>query len=145
MIKGFKEFLMRGNVVDLAVAVVIGVAFQAVITAITESVIYPIVAVFGGPDASGLTWQITANEGTTVDFGALITAILNFLIIALAVYFIVVLPINKLRSMGKQPDEEELIEESTVLLREIRDLLANATGSQPSSGDAASTGRPAGR
>lgn len=143
MIKGFKEFLMRGNVVDLAVAVVIGIAFQAVITAITESIIYPIVAVFGGSDASGLTWQITSNEGTTVDFGALITAILNFFIIAAAVYLIVVLPINKLRSL-RQPAEEELIEENTVLLREIRDLLANGAGAQPPSGDSAGTGRPAG-
>lgn len=130
MIRGFREFVMRGNVVDLAVAVVIGIAFQAVITAITESIIYPVVNVFGGTDAEGLTWQITANEGTTVDFGALITALINFLIIAAAVYFIVVVPINKLRSM-RQAEKEEVIEENIVLLREIRDLLAN---SQPSPG-----------
>lgn len=131
MIKGFKDFLMRGNVIDLAVAFVMGLAFEAVVTAVTENVIYPVVAIFGSPGSEGLTWQITDNEGTTIDFSALITAVINFLLIAAAVYFLIVLPINKLRSLRKQPEEEELIEENTELLREIRDLLANRTGSTP--------------
>jgi large conductance mechanosensitive channel len=127
MIKGFKEFLLRGNVVDLAVAFVIGVAFAGVIGAFTEKIINPIIASVGGNTAgAGLGFQIReGNDKTFVDFGALITATVNFIIVAAAVYFIVVVPMNKIMSMrksGAEP-EPEAPAEDVIVLQEIRDLL----------------------
>lgn len=136
MIAGFKEFLMRGSVVDLAVAVVIGLAFESIIAAFTDNVIYPIVNVFGGADADGLSWQITANENTTIDVGAVITALVHFLIVAFAVYFFVVLPINKVKEWRGVAEEEA--EENILLLREIRDLLTTSAATPDSTTDARS-------
>ncbi|WP_301201328.1 large conductance mechanosensitive channel protein MscL, partial [Corynebacterium stationis] len=96
MLKGFKDFIMRGNVIDLAVGVIIGAAFTAIVTAITDSLIQPIINSFGSADMAGLGFQITDNENTFIDFGVVITAVINFLIIAAVVYFIIVAPINKL-------------------------------------------------
>ena len=94
MIKGFKEFILRGNVVDLAIAVVIGVAFGAVITAFVADLITPLIAAIGGkPDFSGL--YFTAN-GSKFLYGAFINAVISFVIIAAAIYFVVVVPLNKL-------------------------------------------------
>ena len=126
MIKGFKDFIMRGNVVDLAVAVVIGTAFTAVVTSVTNNIINPLIAVFGGNNVNGLAWQIIdSNKKTVVDFGAVITAIINFLVIAAVVYFLVVTPMNLLaerRKRGEEP-EPKAPAEDIVLLQEIRDLL----------------------
>jgi len=94
MIKGLKEFILRGNVVDLAIAVVIGVAFGAVITAFVADLITPLIAAIGGkPDFSGL--YFTAN-GSKFLYGAFINAVISFVIIAAAIYFVVVVPLNKL-------------------------------------------------
>lgn len=130
MIKGFKDFIQRGNVIDLAVAVVIGTALTAVVTAVVDNVITPLIAATGGvPDTSEL-WIVTLN-GAEFRFGAVIAALLNFLIIAAAVYFVIVLPMNKLaerRKKGLEP-EPEAPAEDVLLLTEIRDLLAaQATG-----------------
>ncbi|HIW91197.1 MAG TPA: large conductance mechanosensitive channel protein MscL [Candidatus Corynebacterium avicola] len=133
MLKGFKDFIMRGNVMELAIAVIIGSAFTAIVTAVTESLIQPIINSFGGADVDGLAWRIRDGmDSTVIDFGAIITAVINFLIIAAVVYFILVAPLNKLNDMrmrrqGIDPDEAEATE--TDLLIEIRDLLAaqNAT------------------
>jgi large conductance mechanosensitive channel len=126
VIQGFKNFIMRGNVVDLAVAVVIGAAFTGVVTSFTNNIINPLIAVFGGENVNGLAWQILAsNKKTVVDFGAVITAIINFLIIAAVVYFLVVTPMNLLaerRKRGEEP-EPKAPAEDIVLLQEIRDLL----------------------
>jgi large conductance mechanosensitive channel len=127
MIKGFKEFLLRGNVVDLAVAVVIGAAFAGVIGAFTGKIINPIIASVGGNGAgAGLGKRIrSSNPDTFVDFGALITATINFIIVAAAVYFIVVVPMNKIMSMRKSGEEPapEAPAEDVIVLQEIRDLL----------------------
>ena len=94
MIKGFKEFIMRGNVVDLAIAVVIGVAFGAVVTAFVADIITPLIAAIGGkPDFSAL--YFTAN-GSKFLYGSFINAIISFVVIAAAIYFAVVVPLNKL-------------------------------------------------
>jgi len=94
MLKGFREFIMRGNVVDLAIAVVIGAAFGAVVTALVEDIITPLIAaIFGKPDFSNLAFTINKS---TFHYGALINAIVSFLSIAAAIYFLVVLPLNKL-------------------------------------------------
>ncbi|MFI9813958.1 large-conductance mechanosensitive channel protein MscL [Saccharothrix variisporea] len=125
MIKGFKDFLMRGNVIDLAVAVVIGAAFSAIVTAFTNNLINPVVALFGGNNVAGLAVQLGSTEKTTVDFGAIITATINFLIVAAVVYFIFVMPMNKIKERRKRGEEPGPAEPTDVeLLKEIRDLLA---------------------
>lgn len=131
MLKGFKDFLMRGNVVDLAVAVVIGTAFTAIVTAFTTHLINPLIAALGGAEVNGLGFYvISGNENTFVDFGAVITAALNFLIIAAVVYFILVAPMNKLKEIqaarkGVEEDEQTPASIEAELLEEIRDLLKN--------------------
>lgn len=127
MIKGFREFIMRGNVVDLAVAVVIGGAFGAIVTKFVEAIINPIVASLGGGGAIGLGIQLgdANNEATFLNIGAVITAIINFLIIAAVVYFILVVPMNKLQERRKAGVAEEPAApaEDVLVLQEIRDLL----------------------
>lgn len=125
--KGFKEFVMQGNVLDLAVGVVIGGAFTALITAFVEKLIQPIINVFGGTNVNGLAFQLT-NEKTVVDLGALLSAIIAFLITAAVVYFVFVLPVTKARAFDRKrrglPEQEEGgAPEDVVLLGEIRDLL----------------------
>ena len=104
MIKGFREFILRGNVIDLAVAVVIGVAFGAVITAFVTDILTPLIAaIFGQPSFKELTFTI---NGAKFLYGAFIDALISFLLIAAAIYFIVVLPMNKLaerRARGADP------------------------------------------
>jgi large conductance mechanosensitive channel len=130
VIQGFKNFIMRGNVVDLAVAVAIGVAFTAVVTSFTNNIVNPLIAVFGGSNVHGLAWQIIAkNDKTVMDFGAVITAIINFLVVAAVIYFLVVVPMNLLaerRRRGEEP-EPKAPAEDIVLLQEIRDLLSQRT------------------
>lgn len=131
MLDGFKKFIARGNMVDMAVGVVMGAAVTSVVTAIVEKVINPLIAmIFGTENMDGLL-AFTVN-GSTVSFGAVIGALINFLVVAAAVYFCIVLPINKFRDMatarhGVQDEAEEPLspEEQTVaLLQEIRDELA---------------------
>jgi large conductance mechanosensitive channel len=123
MIKGFKDFLLRGNVVDLAVAVVIGIAFGAVINAFAKDFIGGIIGVIGGtPNFDGA--GIAANGGKII-IGSTITALNNFVIVAAAVYFFVVVPVNHLMARRKSGEEPpvEAPSEDIVLLQEIRDLL----------------------
>jgi large conductance mechanosensitive channel len=123
MIKGFKDFLLRGNVVDLAVAVVIGIAFGAVINAFAKDFIGGIIGVIGGsPNFDGA--GIEANGGKIV-IGSTINALINFVIVAAAVYFFVVVPVNALMARRKSGEEPpvEAPSEDIVLLQEIRDLL----------------------
>lgn len=118
MLKGFKDFLMRGNVVDLAVAVVIGTAFGTVVTAFVKVIMDLLGKLGGTPNFSG--W----NPGG-VAFGAFLTALISFIIVAAAVYFMVVVPMNTLaarRATGVEPETEAPSEE-VVLLTEIRDAL----------------------
>jgi large conductance mechanosensitive channel len=105
---GFKDFIGRGNVVELAVAVVIGTAFGAVVTAFVSGLLTPLVAaIVGEPDFGDLTF--TVNESTFA-YGAFINAVISFLMIAAAVYFVVVLPMNRLqerRRRGQDPETKE--------------------------------------
>jgi large conductance mechanosensitive channel len=130
MLQDLKKFLMRGNVVDLAVAVVIGVAFQAVVTAFVDNIINPIIAaIFGEPDISGVL-AVTLRESdagdTVLRIGSFLQAVLDFLIIGCAL-FLVVQAFNKLqdrRRRGEDPeDESPTPSDEAVLLAEIRDLL----------------------
>ncbi|HEX5560279.1 MAG TPA: large conductance mechanosensitive channel protein MscL [Nocardioidaceae bacterium] len=131
MLKGFKEFIMRGNVVDLAVAVVIGAAFGGVVTSFTDKILNPLLASLGDVKAPGLGFQLVeGNRATFVDIGAVISQVINFLMIAAAVYFFVVLPMNLLaarRKRGQEP-EPEAPAEDVLLLQEIRDILAARGG-----------------
>jgi large conductance mechanosensitive channel len=126
MLKGFRDFILRGNVVDLAVAVVIGTAFAAIVTAFTDAIVNPLLAAVGGADVPGLGFFLRGqNPATFIDFGAVISAIINFLIVAAVVYFVIVTPVNKLMEMRKrgQEPEVEAPSENILLLQEIRDLL----------------------
>ncbi|MFG2906413.1 large conductance mechanosensitive channel protein MscL [Kitasatospora sp. NPDC048286] len=133
--KGFKEFLLRGNVVELAVAVVIGAAFTAIINAFVKGVINPIVGVFGAKDLASYssclkgpcevspTGEVTS--GVLILWGSVLSATLQFLITAAVVYFVLILPMNKLaahrKSAAEKAAEAELKE--VQLLTEIRDAL----------------------
>lgn len=126
MLKGFKDFLMRGNVVDLAVAVVIGAAFTTIVTAFTSGLIKPLISAIGGSDAAqGLGFRILgANQSTFMDFGGVINAAINFVIVAAVVYFVIVLPVKHLQERRKRGEEPGPAEPTDVeLLIEIRDLL----------------------
>lgn len=125
MIDGFKKFLFRGNVVDLAVAVVIGAAFTAVINGVVKGFINPLIAaIFGETDLTGVG-NFKLN-GADFSIGLILDSLLNFVLVAAAIYFVIVLPLNKLnerRQRGQEP-EPEVVPEDVALLREIRDLLA---------------------
>lgn len=134
MLQGFKDFVLRGNIVDLAVAVVIGSAFAAVVDTVVSSLITPILTRLGGTEVQGFGPQLGAqgNEATLIDIGAMINAVIVFVITAAVVYFIFVLPMNrlvKLRARGEE-DEPAAPTEDVIVLREIRDLLA-ARDTQP--------------
>lgn len=135
MLKGFKKFISRGSVIDMAVGVVMGSSVTSVVTAIVKHVINPLIAMIcGKPELNGVL-TITFNRAT-ISFGAVIGALLNFIIVAAAVYFCIVLPINKLREVSanllqidKEKTEEEKREirekEIISLLKDIRSELAN--------------------
>lgn len=125
--KGFKEFIMRGNVMDLAVAVIVGNAFSAIVTALVEGIFEPIIAaLFQQDEIAKATLQVGS---VTLGTGQVIAAIIQFLLIAAVVYFVLVLPMNKaqevayVRKHGHKPSEEETPPTETDLLTEIRDLL----------------------
>lgn len=151
--EGFKNFILRGNAIELAVGVVIGAAFNAVVTSLVDNLVNPIVgAIFGKPDFNDL-WDITLRhnvdaEGNdaTIHVGSLLTALVQFLIVAAAVYFVIVLPMNKLNeriAQGKTPDPEPK-PENIQLLTEIRDLLARGNGNGDGTTGTAGSGGPAG-
>jgi large conductance mechanosensitive channel len=126
VLKGFKDFLMRGNVVDLAVAVVIGAAFTAIVTAFTDGLIKPLISAIGGTNAAqGLGFKIfPSNPSTFLDFGGVINAAINFALVAAVVYFVIVMPVKKLQERRKRGQEPGPSEPTDVeLLIEIRDLL----------------------
>ena len=139
MLQGFKEFIMKGNVVDLAVAVVIGAAFAQVVNALVDAVLMPLISALVGSPSFDQFLVLDIN-GNAIKFGVLLTAIVNFLLIAAAVYFAIVLPMNKMvearnRRLGIDPAEEE-VSADVAVLTEIRDLLAERRGG-PTSGTTA--------
>jgi large conductance mechanosensitive channel len=124
VLKGFRDFIMRGNVVDLAVGIVIGAAFSGLITQFTKSFLEPLIKALGGGGSAGGTFEI---NGQTFDWGAFVNAVFTFVLTAAALYFVVVLPMNKLaerRKRGEVP-EPEAPAEDIILLTEIRDTLRN--------------------
>lgn len=129
MVKGFREFIMKGNVIDLAVAFVIGAAFAALVSTFVSKIITPILAALQGQDSIGLGFHLrSGNDATFVDVGGLINAVIVFIITALVVYLLFVVPKQKfdefrLRRAGTVEEVSEELDEQTLLLREIRDSL----------------------
>lgn len=123
MFQGFKTFIMRGNVMDLAVAVVIGAAFNTVIERVVDSVVNPVVGMFFQADSLDSALAISLPGGGTLALGAVIGALINFLVVALIVYLVFVLPMNKLRERRAAGEDEDVPPTEQELLTEIRDLL----------------------
>jgi len=152
VLQGFKDFIARGNVIDLAVGVVIGAAFKTVIDAFVAAVINPLVGwIFGQPNLDNLwdigpySWGDEAAE--PIHVGVVITALINFVLTAAAIYFFIVLPLNALAARRKQGEEPEPAApaEDILLLQEIRDLLAarpNAAVANDTDGPAAPPSSP---
>jgi len=131
MLQGFKAFILRGNVVDLAVAVVIGAAFTAVVTAFVADILTPLIAaIFGKPDFSSLYFTV---NGSRFLYGSFINAVISFLLIAAALYFFVVAPLNAMaerrqRRVAQGQSDLEPKPEDVQLLEQIRDLLSAQQG-----------------
>ena len=129
MIRGFKAFLLRGNVVDLAIAVVIGAAFGGVVSAFADDFIGGLIGVIGGTPDFGRA-GITLN-GSRIVYGSTVTALVNFLIVAAVIYFAIVVPMTRLAARDDAEADADMPAPSdeAVLLTEIRDLLrAQRTG-----------------
>lgn len=140
MFKGFREFVLRGNVIELAIAVVMGTAFNAIVTTVTNSLLKPLINAVRSTSVSGLTLFVRHDASgnpipaTGLDFAAVINSAINFLIIAMVIYFALVLPMNKIverrkRKLGLTDEDQEALTE-TELLTEIRDLLREQAGSR---------------
>lgn len=129
MLKGFKDFLLRGNVVDLAVAVVIGAAFTAVVTSFTESFLEPLIGLVGGGGEAGGSVTV---DGQVFTWGSFVNQVITFVLTAAVVYFVVVVPMKKLlerRARGEEPGP--VAPTQVELLVEIRDLLRAQEGRGP--------------
>jgi large conductance mechanosensitive channel len=139
MFQGFKEFITRGNVLDLAVAVVVGAAFSGVIDGLVKGFIMPLIGwLIGAPDFSGIRFSIPNWQGRSTEFpiGLFIQGLIMFLLIAGAIYFFVIVPVRRLSALRKRADEptvEESLAEDVVLLTEIRDLLRAQAGARADS------------
>jgi large conductance mechanosensitive channel len=126
VLKGFKEFLARGNIVDLSIAVVIGTAFTALVTAFTNNVIQPMISRLGaGPNMKSGILRFEIGGGQAIDLNVVLSAAINFLLVAAVVYFLVVLPYNTFRKRG---EVEQAQDTELAVLTEIRDILAMQTG-----------------
>jgi large conductance mechanosensitive channel len=149
MLKGFKEFIMRGNVVDLAIAVVIGTAFAAVVSTFVSSIVTPVVNAAGGKNTNGLGFSLKHTAGAThgspqdllgkstfINISAIINALIVFAITAAVVYFLFVMPMNKIqerraRKLATGEPQGEPKPDDVLLLEEIRDLLAAQGAGRP--------------
>ena len=138
--KGFKEFLLRGNVIDLAVAVVVGTAFSAIVTALVTSIFNPAIGALFNAESLATLWIVeiptTAGGTAKILFGAVVAAVIQFALVAAVVYFALVLPINYLKKRAFK-EQQEVAEEAPAvvnevdLLVEIRDLLKAQNASRP--------------
>jgi large conductance mechanosensitive channel len=137
VLKGFREFIAHGNVIDLAVGIVIGAAFTALVNAFVVNLINPILGLFGTKNLNAYVWCIKAPDGKAgcaiddkgvisgvgIGWGAMLSAIITFLLTALVVYLVFVVPMNKYRERTAVEEAAEPDPADIVLLREIRDSL----------------------
>jgi large conductance mechanosensitive channel len=129
MLKGFKDFLLRGNVVDLAVAVVIGTAFTAVVTSFTTSFLQPLIGLLSGGGVTGGTKIVNGQKFT---YGAFINQLITFVLTAAVIYFVVVLPMKAIAERRRRGEEAgPTVPTQVELLVEIRDLLRSQQGQGP--------------
>jgi large conductance mechanosensitive channel len=134
VVKGFKEFLLRGNVVELAVAVVIGAAFTALVTSFTTSFLQPLIGLVGGGGVTGGTLSV---NGQVFTWGAFINQVITFVLTAAVIYFAVVLPLRILLDRRRRGEDTGPVQPTQVeLLVEIRDLLRAQQGLDPAEVDA---------
>lgn len=135
--KGFKEFLLRGNVIDLAVAVVVGTAFSAIVTSLVTSIFNPAIGALFKAESLAKLWIVeipsTSGEPAKILFGAVVAALIQFVLVAAVVYFALVLPINFLKKRAfkeqqKVEEEAPAVVNEVDLLIEIRDLLKARAG-----------------
>jgi large conductance mechanosensitive channel len=128
VLKEFKEFISRGNVIDLAVAFVVGVAFTAVVTSVVEGLVTPLIGMIFSTDYSDMSFTVNDSE---FRYGLVLNAVISFLAVAAVVFFLVVKPMNVLkerRRRGEEPVDDAELSDEAVLLAEIRDLLASQAG-----------------
>ena len=124
--KGFRDFILRGNVVDLAVGVMVGAAFGTVVTALVKDMMTPLIAaIVKQPNFSALTFTLNGSQFLYGDF---INALISFLIVASTIYFFIVLPVNKLMARFKGTPEAPKKADDIILLEQIRDLLKEKQG-----------------
>ena len=119
MVTEFKQFILRGNVIDLAVAVVIGAAFGAIVTSLVENIITPLIGALGGqPDFSGLSFEINNSE---IRYGAFLNALISFLIIAAVIFFAVIKPMNAMMTrMRTEPTPDPVTGKCPFCLSEVQ-------------------------
>jgi large conductance mechanosensitive channel len=138
--KGFKEFLLRGNVIDLAVAVVVGAAFSAVVNALVENIFNPAIGALFKAESLKELWIVTipstSGEPAKIAFGAVIAAVIQFVLVASVVYFALILPLNHLKKVAFRKQEEVAAEAPAAVnevdvLVEIRDLLRAQNAAAP--------------
>ena len=129
MLKGFKDFLLRGNIVELAIAVVIGTAFTALVTAFTTSFLEPLIGLVGGGGVDGGVVTVNGQEFT---WGFFVNAVITFVLAAAVLYFLIMMPMTKIMERRKRGEESGPAEPTEVaLLMEIRDLLRAQQGLAP--------------
>lgn len=125
MLKGFKDFISRGNVIDLAIAFVIGLAFTKIVSAVVDGIVTPLIAaIFGKPDLTAVA-SFTINNAH-FSFGLVLDAVFNFLTVAAAIYFLIIVPLNALAAREKRGEaaiDEPAGPTEIALLMEIRDSL----------------------
>jgi large conductance mechanosensitive channel len=142
VLKEFKDFIARGNVVDLAVAVVIGAAFSTVVAAVVAGLITPLIGMIGGTEFKSIDFTINKS---TFEVGTVINALIYFLVVAAVVFFFVIKPLNILearRKRGEELVEPESLSDEAMLLSEIRDLLAGQVGRPDGQGPLAPSDTP---
>lgn len=123
MLKGFREFVTKGNVIDLAVAVILGIALTRVITSVTDGIVKPIVSLFGGTNPQGWGIQLVSGKPATfIALGPIVAAIIDFLIVAAVLYFLLIVPMQKMMANRYKAPETD-----NALLGEIRDLLRDSS------------------
>jgi len=136
VIKGFKEFILRGNVIDLAVAVVIGAAFTGIVNAIVDGVFNPLIGAIFNAESLASSMVVELPGGAQLMFGAVVAAVIQFLLVAMVLYFVFVFPMNKFKEhqaarkeAGQEPAPAPVTE--LDMLTEIRDLLAAEQAAEP--------------
>lgn len=135
MLKGFREFIMRGNVIDLAVAVVIGAAFTAVVNSIVTNLFTPLIGAIFNAESLDAALILPLPDGAELKFGAILGSIISFVIVAAVVYFVFVLPINTMKEAQEAKRKTGVADEAAPvteldLLTEIRDALVANEGKQ---------------